>query len=287
MGRKSRARVRVARLDRAWESLWPVAAMVALLLLAGCGGGSTDEAVSAPVVVNSPDVAIAQQVYTGTPRTPADFYTEPMPVGVTGPVATLHLKNSDVTPAANGPRYELCTDDSGQAISWSEMRPSFNGSYADIVDMSSDAQRIEIIRVPRSDSTARLQHRVFRCSYLDRSTTDLDAPSGQAGTANTLPLDAAALKRISEYLWRFTLHNNADHVVLASEARAAPAGQIAHSIEMARLTRAATAGACDTIAILRWTHTADTATGALQRELSELRSFQARRDNLGTVTLCP
>jgi hypothetical protein len=34
----------------------------------------------------------------------------------------------------------------------------------DIVDMSTDAQRFEIIRVPRSDSTVSLQHRVFRCS---------------------------------------------------------------------------------------------------------------------------
>ncbi|MEZ5459431.1 MAG: hypothetical protein R3E65_09015 [Steroidobacteraceae bacterium] len=287
MGRKSRARTRVVRVRRRGEWLLYAVALAAGWLLSACGGASTEDAAAAPAVANSPDVAIAQQVYAGTPRTPADFYTEPMPVGVTGPVATVHLKNSDVTPAANGPRFELCTDDTGQAISWSEMRPSFNGSYADIVDMSSNDQRIEIIRVPRSDSTARLQHRVFRCSYLDRSTTDLDAPSGQAGTVNSLPLDTAALKRISEYLWRFTIHNNADHVVLASEARAAPAGRIAHAIEMARLTRAATAGACDTIDILRWTHTADTATGALQRELSDIRSFQARRDNLGTVTLCP
>jgi hypothetical protein len=287
MRRRSKARIRVARARRPWEWLWLTATAAALLLLAGCGGGSSDDAVAAPAAAQAADLAIAQQVYVGTPRTPADFYSESAPVGVTGTVATLHLKNSDVTPAANGPRYELCTDDSGQAISWSEMRPSFNGSYADIVDMSSDAERFEIIRVPRSDSTARLQHRVFRCSYLDRSTTDLNTESGNAGTVNTRPVDPAGLKRLSEYLWRFTVHNNADHVVLSSAAATAPAGQVAHVIEMVRLTRAANNSECDTVTLLRWTHSADAASGALQRDLRETRSFRARRDNLGTVTLCP
>ncbi len=287
MRRRSKARVRVARARRPWEWLLLAVTAAALLTLAGCGGGSSEDAVAAPVVSNAPDLAIAQQVYVGTPRTPADFYSEAMPVGVTGPVATVHLKNSDVAPAANGPRYELCTEDSGQAISWSEMRPSFNGSYSDIVDMSSDAQRFEIIRVPRSDSTARLQHRVFRCSYLDRSSTNLDTDSGAAGIVNTRPVDAAGLKRLSEYLWRFTVHNNADHVVLGSAAATAPAGQLAHAIEMARLTRGSSSTECDTITLLRWTHTADVNSGALQRDLRETRSFRARRDNLGTVTLCP
>lgn len=285
MGRRSKTRIRTARVRRPWELLLLLAA-TALLLLTSCGG-SGDEAAAPSPVQNASDLPIAQQVYAGTPRTPADFYSESPPVGVTGTVATLHLKNSDVAPAANGPRYEMCTDDSAQAISWSEMRPSFNGSYADIVDMSSDAQRFEIIRVPRSDSTARLQHRVFRCSYLDRSTTNLDTESGSAGTVNSRPVDPAGLKRLSEYLWRFTIHNNADHIVLSTSATTAPAGQLAHTIEMARLTRAATSTECDMITVLRWRHVADTTTGVLQRDLSEVRSIRARRDNLGTVTLCP
>jgi hypothetical protein len=56
---------------------------------------------------------------------------------------------------------------------------------------------------------------------------------------------------------------------------------------MARLTRGASSSECDTITLLRWSHTADASSGALQRDLRELRSFRARRDNLGTVTLCP
>lgn len=286
MRRRAKTRIRVVRERRPWELLL-ITAVAAALLLTSCGGGGTDAGGGNPPVQNAADLAIAQQAYAGTPRTPNDFYAETPPVGVTGTVATLHLKNSDVSPAANGPRYELCTDDTAQAISWSEMRPSFNGSYADIVDLSSNAQRIEIVRVPRSDTTARLLHRVFRCSYLDRSTTDLDTPSGSAGTVNLRPVNATELKQLSEYLWRFTTYNNADHVVLASAAAAAPAGRIGHAIEMAHVARASTAGQCDQVEILRWTHTADPTGGGLERTLAAVRSFGARRDSFGTVTLCP
>lgn len=285
----NRVRTRALRQRRRWE--WWLFVALMTLLLAGCGGGGGSDAGSATTQAStaqaSHEKSIAQQVYAGTPRTPTDFYGEQPPAGATGPVATVHLKNADITPAANGPRYELCTEDSAQAIQWSELRPSFNGSYADMVDMRSDERLFEIVRVPRTDSTARLLHRVFRCSYLDRSTTDLEVASGAAGMMNRRPLDAAELRTLSEYLWRFTAFNNADHVVLSSAASTAASGRIAHAIEMARLTRAATSSECDRIDVLRWTHSVDTGSGAVQRELATTSSFRARRDGLGDVTICP
>lgn len=285
---RNRVRTRALRRRRPWE--WWLWVALMTLLLASCGGGgdpgpSTGTALPAQ---SAYEKSVAAHVYAGTPRTPAGFYSEPPPAGAPGPVATLHLKNADVTPAANGgPRHELCTDDSAQAIQWSEMRPSFNGSYADMVELGSDERLFEIIRVPRTDSTARLVHRVFRCSYLDRSATDLDAAAGAAGTLNRRPLDAAGLGTLSEYLWRFAVFNNADHVVMSSAATAASAGRLAHAIEMARLTRATTSSECDRIDVLRWTHSLDTTTGAMQRDLQTTRSFRARRDGLGEVTICP
>ena len=69
-----------------------------IVYLNGCGGGG-----SAPAAPNktqqAADLATAQKVYAGTPRTPAGFYADPAPVGVTGTVATLHLKNSDLAGA--------------------------------------------------------------------------------------------------------------------------------------------------------------------------------------------
>jgi hypothetical protein len=258
----------------------------ACLWLASCGGGEPTAPV-APPVSTAYEKSVAQHAYAGTPRTPADFYADPPPAGVTGMVATTHLKNADVAAPANGTRYELCTDDMAQAIAWSEVLPTFNGSYADIVDVAANAQTIEVLRVPRSDVNARLRHRVFRCSYVDRSTTNLDSISGSAGVVNVRPLTAASLKALAEYLWQFTVHNNADHVVLSSVAGSAPAGQIAHVIEMARLTRATVSGQCDQIDVQQWTHTADATAGTLQRALATTRTLRARRDTFGEVTICP
>lgn len=286
MAGQSVVRVSVPRQHR--PSAWWLLVAVMPPLLAGCSGGDAgSEGGAAPPAQPGYQKSVATHVYAGSPRTPAGFYSEPPPAGATGPVATLHLKNSDVIPAANGPRYELCTDDAAEAVRWSEMRPNFNGAYADMVEIGSDERLFEIVRVPRTDTTARLVHRVFRCSYLDRSATDLDAASGAAGTLNHRPLDPAGLRTLSEYLWRFTGFNNADHVVLLSEAMNASAGRIAHAIEMARLTRAATSSECDRIDVLRWTHSMDTTTGAIQRDLQMTRSFRARRDVLGEVTICP
>jgi hypothetical protein len=258
----------------------------ACLWLSACGGGEATAPVTPPVST-AYEKSVAQQAYAGTPRTPADFYADPPPTGATGIGATMHLKNADIAAPANGSRYELCTDDMAQAIAWSEVLPNFNGSYSDIVDVAANAQTIEVLRVPRSDVNARLRHRVFRCSYVDRSTTDLDSTSGSAGIVNVRPLTATSLKTLTEYLWQFTLYNNADHIVLSSATTSAPAGQISHVIEMARLTRATVAGQCDQIDVLQWTHTADATVGSLQRTLTTTRTFRSRRDTLGEVTICP
>jgi hypothetical protein len=286
---------RQAALRRA-ARVWLVAVLlVAYVVLAGCGGGSGSGSNSGPGTVSqapSPtgltasQQATAEKLYAGTPRTPADFYADPPPVGATGSVQTLHLKNTDATPGAAG-HYELCSDDSAQALAWSESKTAALSSYADLVEQNATPRLFEFVRVPRNDVNARLRHRVFRCSYVDRSATDLVSDSGPAGTVYQRPADAASLKDLAEYLWQFTLFNNADHVVLTSTAASATgANEIAHAIDMARLTRGATASDCDRIDLLRWTHTLNTSTGALRRQLDTVSTFSARRAN-GVVSSCP
>ncbi len=259
-------------------------------LLHACGGGGE---ATTPVAGALPDATleyqrgVAQKAYDGVPRTPAGFYADPPLAGATGTVATSHLKNSDISSTSGGASFELCTDDMANAIAWSEQRATFQGSYADMVDMSSDSRAFEIVRVPRSDSTARLRQRVFKCSYLDRTSTDLANLSGPAGFVQARPLAAAMLRELSEYLWQFTSFNNADHLVLTTAASTGTAaGQIGHSIEMVQLSRAATSGECDRLDIRRWTHTVNTDTGALSRNLETTQTFRARREN-GSVSLCP
>ncbi|MCS6948305.1 MAG: hypothetical protein NZM12_11870, partial [Steroidobacteraceae bacterium] len=235
--------------------------LAALIIVAnGCGSGSADGPNSGSIASasgNGQDRAIAERLYTGTPRTPEGFYSEHRPAGVSGTIATWHLKSTDLGPQpATAPSYELCSDDLAQATAWSEHRATFQGGYADLVEIAGNLRFWELIRVPRADVNSRLRHRVFKCSYVDRATTDLAAPNGAAGTLHWRPLDAAVLRELVEYLWHFTAFNNADHIVLSSTPGPSDAATLQHAIEMARLTRAPHAGGCDRVDLLRWTHSA-------------------------------
>ena len=270
---------------------------LATLLASACGGGggegapTTAAAPAATAAATASDasarrLALAEKTYLGSPRVPDGFRLDAPPVGATGPVATVHLKNSDLPGAVAGaPRWELCSVDVAEALGWSELRASWQGAYADLVESNSTATAFEFVRVPRNDASARLRHRVFRCDYVERDGGDLDAASGPAGSLKGLPVTVGALQQLAEYLWQFTAHNNADHVVLSSAAGSAGAGQVAWRIEMAHLVRAGAANDCDRIERVEWTHVADVASGALTRRTTVLEEFRARRVD-GVAQLC-
>ncbi len=262
-----------------------------IIYLNGCGSGGNSSAVnSAPSNPNAAqsavDLVTAQKAFDGTPRTPVGFYVDSLPSGVTGVVATTHLKNSDLAGAPVGAiAFELCSDNLSQITAWSEDQSIFMGSYADLVDISGQSRYWELTRVPRTDVSARLRHRVFKCSYLNRANVDPATDNGIAGMLLQQPLDAATLRDLAEYLWHFTSFDNADHVVLESVPGGAAAGSLAHAIRMAKITRSTVPGECDRIDVLRWTHTANTASGAISRQLETLQTLRARRNN-GVVELC-
>ncbi len=143
------------------------------------------------------------------------------PPNVTGTLATRHLSNTDLAtgPQSMGPTYEVCTNDMAQAIEWSERQATWQGQYSDLVEVRSDARLCEVVRVPRSDVSAMLRHRVFRCDYVDRAGSDLRSDSGTAGLMNQRPLNAVELEKLTEYLWQFTLFNNSDYAVESSVDR--------------------------------------------------------------------
>lgn len=265
--------------------------MALIIYLNGCGGGGGSSAATPTAQApnnpqNATDLATAQKAYDGVPRTPAGFYAETAPT-VTGTVATVHLKNTDLPGAPMGSAaFELCSDNLSDATAWSEGKSQFMGSYADLVDVGSETRFWELTRVPRADVNSRLRHRIFKCGYVDRGNSDPAADSGPAGILNSRPVDAAQMKTLSEYLWHYTTYNNADHVVLQSQAGNAPSDTLSHEISMARLTRAPNAGECDRIDVLRWTHSVNTTTGAVARQLQTLQTIRARRAN-GAVELCP
>jgi hypothetical protein len=130
------------------------------------------------------------------------------------------------------------------------------------------------VRVPRADVTAMIRHRVFRCDYLDRSSTDLRADIGSAGSMNQRPLNADELETLSEYLWQFTMFNNSDYAV-ESSTRSVSGNTLSQTIRMGQLVRGA-AGGCDTVQLVDWTHTMNSTDGSLTRSLTNVRTFQVK-----------
>ena len=265
--------------------------LVSLASLAACGGGggagdppassnSQPATVTQPAPVVAPpstlaaDLSLASRLYKGNERTPAGFDVEARPASVTGTLSTRHLKNTDLAtgPQAAGATFEVCTNDMAQAIDWSERQATWQGQYSDLVEVKSDTRMFEVVRVPRADVSAMVRHRVFRCDYLDRSSTDLRADVGAAGSMNQRPLNADELESLSEYLWQFTMFNNSDYAV-ESSTRSASGSTLTQTIRMGQLVRGV-AGACDTVQLVDWTHTMNSGNGSLTRSLTNVRTFQ-------------
>ena len=276
-----------------------VLVLVSLTALAACGGGGGSGGTAAPAAVTSQpasvtspapaatppstataDLALASRLYKGDQRTPAGFDVEARPASVVGTLSTRHLKNTDFATGPQGisPTFEVCTNDMAQAIAWSENQATWQGQYSDLVEVRGDTHMFEVVRVPRADVTAMIRHRVFRCDYVDRSSTDLRVDVGAAGAMNQRPLTADELEKLTEYLWQFTVFNNSDYAV-ESSSRSASGNTLVQTIRMGQLVRGA--AACDTVQISDWTHTMNVADGSLTRALSSVRSFPVKSASSG------
>jgi hypothetical protein len=222
---------------------------------------------------------LADRLYAGTERTPQGFDTESRPASVTGTLATRHLKNTDLAtgPQAIGATYEMCTNDLAQAIEWSEKQATWQGQYSDLAEVGNDTRYFELVRVPRADVTAMIRHRIFRCDYVDRAGSDLRSDSGAAGAMNQRPLTAVELAKLSEYLWQFTMFNNSDYAV-ESSSTTVNGSLLVHTIRMGQLVRGAS-GSCDTVQLLDWVHTMNSADGSLSRSLSNVRNFKVQSNS--------
>ena len=276
-----------------------LALLLSVMALTACGGGggsasspanSQPPSLPPPVSLEAPssstaDLALADRLYKGDARTPAGFDLETRPSNVTGVISTRHLKNTDLAagPQVLSTTYEVCTNDMAQAVDWSERQASWQGQYSDLVEVRSDTRLFEVVRAPRADVNAMIRHRVFRCDYLDRAGSDLRSDSGAAGLMNQRPLNAEELEKLAEYLWQFTLFNNADYAVQSSVS-SANGNSIVHTIRMGQLIRG-DSGGCDTVQLVDWSHTLNAADGSLTRSLSNGRSFKVR-SAAGSVESC-
>lgn len=266
-------------------------AIACSLLLSSCGGGGGGDAVPTsaatsvmpPRAVDLSDLQIAQQLYAGTSRTPTGFREEVKPAGHQYS-SIVHLKNTDLDPsiAAPLPQYELCTDDWATALEWSEASTQAASQYAQLVASNDAAQYFEFGRTRAGDPDFYVQQRVFKCTYVNRSTADLRSPEGSAGQLNQRPLTSDELRLLAEYLWQFTRYNNYGNAVLKSSGASSTAS-LSHTLIIASLARAEAAGSCDRIDVAAWKHTADTTTGVLTLDIDVLWSFNARDTSGGAL----
>jgi hypothetical protein len=257
-----------------------VAGLGLVLGLAACSEGSSDVVASASGTALAPsDEAIAAQLYAGTSRTPPGFVADPVPPSFEQ-VTTYHVKSQQIAaPAATA--FELCTDDWSEAFAWSEEVAARSPEYLDLVSNEATDGYFQFDRVPRGQPQRYVRMRVYRCAYLDRTGVDLATADGFAGTFNRRPLDAAALRALSEYLWLFTPYNNAGHAAIVSAAR--PGATLTHAITIASLTTVP--GGCDRVTLTEWAHTVDAASGALALSVTPVREFGVRRD-AGAIAGC-
>jgi hypothetical protein len=262
-----------------------IALLVSLGVAACAGGSSASPKPAALAVTRGPvtqtDLQIAELLYTDAKRTPDGFYNEPARPDLAA-ATTFHLKNSDFDSAATRD-FELCSDDFAQALGWSEAVARAGASYANLVETTATHQYFEIVRATPTAPIAMIRARVFKCAYVDRNNVDLNAANGSAGVLNERPLDAAALRQLAEYLWRFTMFNNFGHAVLISAASDLGAS-LRQSLYIANL-EAVSSSNCDRIEIVELRHDADKATASLSRQLIPTWSFAAR-SVYGRVELC-
>jgi hypothetical protein len=248
-----------------------LAVCAASLALASCATGNDGDA-DVPTALSPADHDIAAVLYAGTPRVPAGFAADPAPPSFTQ-VTTYHVKSSQLAaPAATV--HEMCTDDAGVALAWSDEVAAQAAPYLDLVATQTTERYFELDRVPRGEPDRYVRMRVLRCTYLDRTGVELSLADGYAGTLNARPIDAAALRALAEYLWQFTVYNNGGHAVLASEPRGAG---LEHALTIASLERAVI-GTCDRVTLREWTHEAAPATGVLTHGIAVVREFGVREE---------
>jgi hypothetical protein len=262
------------------------AILLPLLISCGGGGGQGDPAVAevAEAEQRAPgpdDLDIARLAYSAEQRTPPDFYREADRYPDRS-VFRFHVDNEDVAALRDGlePAYELCTDEFSQALRWSEEASVYRQLPSTMSDSVATDWYYQFDRAMDVDPPAMVVTRIFRCEALDRTGR---AVEGYAGRLNRAQPTAADLEFVAEYLWQFSVYNNALHAVVSSEGSMRD-GDLVHVITRVEVVAGGGSG-CDRIELWNWEYQLDGPSGDLYAEQVFVRAFDARREG-GIVSLC-
>ncbi|MFK8053768.1 MAG: hypothetical protein AB8F65_12450 [Woeseiaceae bacterium] len=249
------------------------------LILGACGGSSTaPDTSTAAVDPRAEDLRLAKLAYSPDERTPAGFYEEPR-LYPDRSEFRFHVKSSDVGMTAGEAAYDVCSGDFAVALDWSS-DSALNRDFDTTLSATAETEwYFQFERTIAGDEPGMLINRVYKCDAFDRSNALSD---GFAGRITKGDFDADDLRFISEYLWQFSLYNNALHAVVDSVASDAAT----HDIERVQVNvGAGVVENCDRVEVWRWRHRVDAATGDLTSEQQFLRAFDARQSD-SVVSLC-
>lgn len=251
-----------------------------LLVAAGCGGGGSGTPGNGPETSNLgfagfTALEIADAIYEGTTPRPAGFYAEPS----RDPqffYSTRHLKNTDIDATARldpqAAEFEVCVSDSVEAEDLErQTRPP--GSL--MLAATRTAEYHEFERSDPVDATRRALVRLLRCQWIDRSAVNLRAPTQASGILNRRPVTNADLRLLAEYLFTFSIYNNADYWIMESTERS-PGGDIEHRLSIAELQRGAVSG-CDLLVLFNWDFSTAPSVGEVRQRETTLWTKSVRR----------
>ncbi|MEO1575401.1 MAG: hypothetical protein AAFU65_10630 [Pseudomonadota bacterium] len=198
---------------------------------------------------------------------PQDFYEDPSR-GLSVSFSLAHLRADDIGTTGV---HDLCSDDMSTAAAWSD---AVSPDWPVVTLLETDTY-VEITRQRSDLPDWWALHRVYRCTYLERTDADPSANTGFAGRLGPERRSAGTLKFIAEYLWQFSEFSNPGSAVLSSAPSTRTDGW-RHTLSLVhRVPDAGTVDGCDRIEQLDW-HYDLAADGTLSRTLQTVRSFDAR-----------
>ena len=262
-----------------------------LAVAAACSGSGASDSSSSPAPGSAAgptpglpaDSEIAALVYDNRYSVPPDFFIDER--ASTGRSYTVH----HVLDASRS--YELCTDDYAVALAWEDADNASRSVQGYYVGSHETMRYFEFIRELAyendvgniDDLTSPGFARVFKCSNTNRDGVDRSLLTGYAGTLNAHPLDRQSVREFAEYFWQFTFFPTARRKVVASRSHE-DGDTLRHTLLLAFAVGQGT-GNCDQVEVAEWHFTADRQSGAVQKSLDVVHSFEARLEQ-GTPVIC-
>ncbi len=243
------------------------------LLLSACSGGSggSDNNSAKINASQSEDLVIASALYFDK-RTPEGFYQEQS--NNDDYYVTSHVKNIDLLPLASRsglPVFELTSDDSTEAMSWSEQAAVLQSTYKQLVDVTETALYRQFTRMDPATPEFIYLQRILKANVLDRNGVD----DTYKGRITLLNMNAQDVKLIIEYLWTFTIDNNFGTAVLSSNTTETN-NEFVHVMQQARLNLSFN-DSCDSIEVYEVSYSVAKASGFINRTEVLTRVMSAKR----------